>query len=185
MLFNNLPKRSPEYDNDMVDLIFGAFFEILKKVFDFIENLDLDFQRGKYTSETRKDIARLYLKNRPVFRLINELSIQSLSNKYLKFNLTKLNLNQTALLFHYLGKLNAILEYDNTSLSEILYYLTGYSKHQLRTLAIPFVYDMEKGIISASSDENNRYADSIAVRDLLKKIIDDIDSNLPNDIKFN
>jgi len=102
-----------------------------------------------------------------------------LTDKDIDEKIDRLDIYQTALLFHYLKKTKAIIEYSDASLAKFVYYLTGHSEQKLRR---------EKGFgviwnIIQDKAKNMDYQDIenynlTTLKDLLNEIIDLINKEI-------
>ncbi|MER2997378.1 hypothetical protein [Pontibacter populi] len=95
----------------------------------------------------------------------------------------RLNLRQSALLFDYLLKHKAILNYNDSSLAEIVSTLTGHSKQNLRAAGFGLIKNIKRGWNKDGEPINDRNKDLNELKDLLLSIIKEIDEEALKNIK--
>ncbi len=90
----------------------------------------------------------------------------------LGLKIDKLDIYQTAILFHFLKEHHAFLDYNNEALAKFAHYLTGHSEQNLRT---------DKGFgeiqhIIRQDRKEEKFYDLKVVKKFLEEILDDIES---------
>jgi hypothetical protein len=82
---------------------------------------------------------------------------------------TNLDKYQAALLFHYLREKGVIIKYDDTSLSKLVFYLTGHSAQNIRT-ALGSIYNVQKDTVK-NKTKNEKLHNLSEVKRVLNSIL--------------
>jgi len=89
-----------------------------------------------------------------------------------------LSKDQLALLFHYLKESKIILPYDDTSMSKLAMFLTGFSDKTLRQDSFGKIYDLKKEIPGSSKKSGNNQSNLEILRDTIKGMLKEIDKEI-------
>lgn len=116
--------------------------------------------------------------NKKTERKIDEKKVYELPENFslrdLNIKSKALDIRQTAVLFHYLKEHKAVIEYDDTSYSKLVHYLSGHSMQNLRrNSGFGNIWK-----IKGESRNGISYSTLKSVRGLLENIIEDINNEI-------
>jgi hypothetical protein len=164
---------------DILNQTFEFYDNSYNSLVIFIEETHKKYQKGEIITDIniyKELIIKGLLNRNPVFNLPVDFKIQEFRVKGDK-TLTDFDATKTTIIFLFLRKYRAILNYNRTSLSKILCPLTGFSEQNLRTASLKHLEEHFDDTTNKKLSTFNKN-DLKEIRKLFQKITKEIDSIL-------